>query len=167
MNVRQAEAGAVIKAENFSAIRDTVEQRVKELITVGQLGKDGRLPTERNFAEQLGVSSTTLRQLDRLEHEDSVYRRRGGTGGTFVNRPRVDIDFGCKVGIPAYLCAQGFRPGAYVVSTMPRHAEMVGRLTYPCTGVPVWFAGTPMSGLPGSPRFDTTRAAPVMSSCWV
>ena len=117
MSVRQAEADPVIRAENSRAVRDTVEQRVKELIAGGQLGEDGRLPTERDLAEQFGVSRTTVRQvLDRLEHEGAVYRRRGRTGGTFVNRPRVDIDFGYLAGIPAYLRAQGFRPGAHVVS---------------------------------------------------
>ena len=117
MSVRQAEADPVIRAENSRAVRDTVEQRIKELIASGQLGEDGRLPTERDLAEQFGVSRTTVRQvLDRLEHEGSVYRRRGRTGGTFVNRPRVDIDFGYLAGIPAYLRAQGFRPGAHVVS---------------------------------------------------
>jgi GntR family transcriptional regulator len=117
MSVRQGEADPVAKAENSRAIRDTVEQRVKELIAGGPLGEDGRLPTERDLAGQFGVSRTTVRQvLDRLEHEGSVYRRRGRTGGTFVSRPRVDIDFGYLAGIPAYLRAQGFRPGAHVVS---------------------------------------------------
>jgi GntR family transcriptional regulator len=117
MSVRQAEADPVSKAENSRTVRDTVEQRIKELIAGGQLGEDGRLPTERDLAEQFGVSRTTVRQvLDRLEHEGSVYRRRGRTGGTFVSRARVDIDFGYLAGIPAYLRAQGFRPGAHVVS---------------------------------------------------
>ena len=102
--------------ENSRAVRDTVELHIKELISAGHLG-EGRLPTERELAEQLGVSRTTVRQvLDRLEHDGLVYRRRGRAGGTFVNRPRVDIDFGYLAGIPAYLRAQGFRPGAHVVS---------------------------------------------------
>ena len=117
MSVRQAEADPAVRTENSRAIRDTVEQHIKELIAAGQLNEDGRLPTERELAEQLAVSRTTVRQvLDRLEHEGFVYRRRGRTGGTFVNRPRVDIDFGYLAGIPAYLRAQGFRPGAHVVS---------------------------------------------------
>ena len=104
------------RVENSRAVRDTVELHIKELISAGHLG-EGRLPTERELAEQLGVSRTTVRQvLDRLEHDGLVYRRRGRAGGTFVNRPRVDIDFGYLAGIPAYLRAQGFRPGAHVVS---------------------------------------------------
>jgi len=117
MSARHAEAGSVTRVENSRTIRDTVEQRIHELISSGQLGEDGRLPTERELAEKFGVSRTTVRQvLDRLEHEGSVHRRRGRTGGTFVNRPRVDIDFSYLAGIPAYLRAQGFRPGAHVVS---------------------------------------------------
>jgi GntR family transcriptional regulator len=134
MSVRQAEADPVAKAENSRAVRDTVEQRVKELIAGGELGEDGRLPTERDLAEQFGVSRTTVRQvLDRLEHEGSVYRRRGRTGGTFVNRPRVDIDFGYLAGIPAYLRAQGFRPGAHVVSArmVPADDTTAGALRVP------------------------------------
>lgn len=117
MSVRQAEAGNDARIDNTRNVRDAVEQRIQELISTGQLGGDRRLPTERELAEQLGVSRTTVRQvLDRLEHEGSVHRRRGRAGGTFVSRPRVDIDFGYLAGIPAYLRAQGFRPGAHVVS---------------------------------------------------
>ena len=117
MSVRQVEGDSGARVENSRAIRDTVEQHIKELIAAGQLGEYGRLPTERNLAEELAVSRTTVRQvLDRLEHEGFIYRRRGRTGGTFVSRPRVDIDFGYLAGIPAYLRAQGFRPGAHVVS---------------------------------------------------
>jgi GntR family transcriptional regulator len=94
-----------------------VAQRIHELISSGKLGEDGRLPTERELAMQLGVSRTTVRQvLDRLEHEGALHRRRGRSGGTFVNRPRAEIDFSYLAGIPAYLRAQGFRPGAHVVS---------------------------------------------------
>jgi GntR family transcriptional regulator len=109
--------GSVTRIESSRTIRDAVTQRIQELITGGKLGEDGRLPTERDLASQLGVSRTTVRQvLDRLEHEGAVHRRRGRRGGTFVNRPRVDIDFSYLAGIPAYLRAQGFRPGAHVVS---------------------------------------------------
>jgi GntR family transcriptional regulator len=111
------EAGSVTRIEKSRSIRDTVAQRIQELISGGHLGEDGRLPTERELAVQFGVSRTTVRQvLDRLEHEGAVHRRRGRSGGTFVNRPRAEIDFGYLAGIPAYLRAQGFRPGAHVVS---------------------------------------------------
>ena len=117
MGVQQAEAEVGAGTDHGRTIRDSVERRIRDLISSGELGPDGRLPTERELAAQLGVSRTTVRQvLDRLEHEGSVHRRRGRSGGTFVSRRRVDIDFGYLAGIPAYLRAQGFRPGAHVVS---------------------------------------------------
>lgn len=90
---------------------------MRELLNSAHLGSDGRLPTERELADQLGVSRTTIRQvLDGLEHEGLVERRRGRSGGTYATSPRVNIDFGYLAGIPAYLRAQGFRAGAHVVS---------------------------------------------------
>jgi GntR family transcriptional regulator len=125
---------SVTRIENSRTIRDTVAQRIHELISSGKLGEDGRLPTERELAMQLGVSRTTVRQvLDRLEHEGALYRRRGRTGGTFVNRPRAEIDFSYLAGIPAYLRAQGFRPGAHVVSArmVPADETTAGALRIP------------------------------------
>jgi GntR family transcriptional regulator len=117
MGAQQADAGVGTGIEHGRTIRDSVERKIRELISSGELGDDGRLPTERELAAQLGVSRTTVRQvLDRLEHAGSVHRRRGRSGGTFATRRRVDIDFGYLAGIPAYLRAQGFRPGAHVVS---------------------------------------------------
>lgn len=134
------QAGSVTGIENSRTVRDTVAQRIHELISGGGLGEDGRLPTERELAVQLGVSRTTVRQvLDRLEHEGAVHRRRGRSGGTFVNRPRVDIDFSYLAGIPAYLRAQGFRPGAHVVSArmVPADDTVAGALRIP-TGTLVY-----------------------------
>ena len=117
MGAQQADAEADTGIDHGRTVRESVERRIRELISSGDLGADGRLPTERELAAQLGVSRTTVRQvLDRLEHAGSVHRRRGRGGGTFASRRRVDIDFGYLAGIPAYLRAQGFRPGAHVVS---------------------------------------------------
>jgi GntR family transcriptional regulator len=105
-------------------VRDTVDRRLRDLIASGQLDDDGRLPTERDLAMQLGVSRTTIRQvLDNLERAGLVVRRRGRTGGTFVAQPRVNLDFGHLAGIPSYLRAQGFRAGAHVVSARLAPAE--------------------------------------------
>lgn len=117
MAAHQAGPGSPVGTGNARVIRESVEQRIRELISGGQLDGEGRLPTERDLAEMFAVSRATVRQvLDRLEHAGLVHRRRGRAGGTFVTRPRVDIDFSHIAGIPAYLRAQGFRPGAHVVS---------------------------------------------------
>jgi GntR family transcriptional regulator len=126
MGAQQADAGPGTGTDHGRTIRDSVERKIRELISSGELGEDGRLPTERDLAAQLGVSRTTVRQvLDRLEHAGSVHRRRGRSGGTFATRRRVDIDFGYLAGIPAYLRAQGFRPGAHVVSARITPADQV------------------------------------------
>jgi GntR family transcriptional regulator len=106
--------------------RSLVEQRLRALLSSGELGSDGRLPTERELAGMYGVSRTTVRQvLDGLEHAGLIRRRRGRTGGTFATRGRVDIDFGYLAGIPSYLRAQGFRAGAHVVSARMIPADSV------------------------------------------
>lgn len=47
-----------------------------------------RLPTERDLAQEFGVSRMTVRQaLERLENERRVYRVRGA--GTFVAQPSI------------------------------------------------------------------------------
>jgi GntR family transcriptional regulator len=107
-------------------IRESVEHRIRDLISCGQLDDEGRLPTERDLADMFGVSRATVRQvLDRLEHAGLVHRRRGRTGGTFVTRPRIDLDFGQIAGVPAYLRAQGFRPGVHVVSARMISADSI------------------------------------------
>jgi GntR family transcriptional regulator len=106
--------------------RSLVEQRLRALLSSGELGSDGRLPTERELAGMYGVSRTTVRQvLDGLEHAGLIRRRRGRTGGTFATRGRVDIDSGYLAGIPSYLRAQGFRAGVHVVSARMIPADRV------------------------------------------
>jgi hypothetical protein len=55
MSVRQAEADPVTRTENSRAIRDTVEQHIKELISAGQLSEDGRLTLKRNGQPEAGT----------------------------------------------------------------------------------------------------------------
>jgi GntR family transcriptional regulator len=112
------------RANRSRVVRDTVEQRLRDLIGSDRLEDDGRLPTERELATELGVSRTTVRQvLDNLERAGLVVRRRGRSGGTFAAQPRVNLDFGYLAGIPSYLRAQGFRAGAHVISARVVPAE--------------------------------------------
>jgi GntR family transcriptional regulator len=114
-------AGGTVRGR---VLRDTVEKKLRNLVTSEHVGEEGRLPTERELALQFGVSRTTIRQvLDKLEHAGLVVRRRGRTGGTFAVTPRVNLDFGQLAGIPSYLRAQGFRAGAHVVSARIVSAE--------------------------------------------
>jgi GntR family transcriptional regulator len=105
-------------------VRDSVERRLRDMISSNTLPGDGRLPTERELADKLGVSRTTVRQvLDKLDRDGLVVRRRGRTGGTFASPQRVNLDFGQLASIPSYLKAQGFTAGAIVVSARMLPAE--------------------------------------------
>lgn len=54
----------------------------------GGLKPHDKMPTERDLAEQFGVTRLTVRRaLDQLDHEGWVYRTQGA--GTFVSEPRI------------------------------------------------------------------------------
>jgi GntR family transcriptional regulator len=70
-----------------------IAAQVRDRITVEQLGPHTLLPSERELAEQHGVSRMTARQaLSLLENEGLVYRRP--PRGTFVSEPRVRFHIG-------------------------------------------------------------------------
>lgn len=65
-----------------------IEQELAGRIERGVLRPGARLPAERDFARDLGVSRMTLRQaLSRLEHRGLIVRVHGR--GTFVAEPKL------------------------------------------------------------------------------
>ncbi|MCC1492870.1 FadR/GntR family transcriptional regulator [Cognatishimia sp. F0-27] len=63
-----------------------VKEKVLALIRSGDLGPDGKLPTERDLAERFAVGRRYIRQaLDALEEEGLVWRKQGK--GTFAGQP--------------------------------------------------------------------------------
>ena len=63
-----------------------LKSRMLDLIAAGELGSDGRLPTERALAERFGTSRRLVRlALDALEVEGLVWRKQGS--GTFAGQP--------------------------------------------------------------------------------
>lgn len=63
-----------------------VRDRLLQLIRSGDLGADGKLPTERALSDRFGVGRRFVRQaLDALEAEGLVWRRQGK--GTFAGQP--------------------------------------------------------------------------------
>lgn len=66
-----------------------VAEHLRDLIHRGEVGPGDRLPPEREFAEQLGVARTSLREAIRVLRVDGyVEVRRGPHGGTFVTELR-------------------------------------------------------------------------------
>lgn len=71
---------------NYSGPENMVRVSLLDLIRLGELPENGKLPTERALAERLNVSRRHIRAaLDRLEEEGLVWRQQGK--GTFIGQP--------------------------------------------------------------------------------
>lgn len=78
MSAERAAAGT-----DAPSARDRVVEHVRRLIEEGRLRPGGRLPSERDLAQELGVSRPSLRSgLEALESMGVVVSRRGA--GTFI-----------------------------------------------------------------------------------
>ncbi len=69
-------------------IRETAKvlAAIRHIVEKGQLPADGRLPTERELAAELGTARRNVRRaLDTLESEGLIWRRQGK--GTFAGQP--------------------------------------------------------------------------------
>ena len=87
-------------------------------------GPGERLGAERELAERLGVSRSTIRAaLADLERSGVVRRGRGRGGGIFVAERKVERDLTSLAGLPAYLRRQGFQSDARVLSTATVEAD--------------------------------------------
>jgi DNA-binding GntR family transcriptional regulator len=57
-----------------------VERSIRELIASGELGPDGRLPSERQLAEQLSAGRTTIRLVLMKLATEGMIRSEHGRG---------------------------------------------------------------------------------------
>jgi GntR family transcriptional regulator len=97
---------------------ERVRRQLAEQIRGGHLAPGERLGAERDLAQQLGVSRSTVRQaLAALERAGEVRRVPGRGGGTFVRSRKVERDLSRVVGVPALLRSQGMTSGTRVIST--------------------------------------------------
>jgi GntR family transcriptional regulator len=97
---------------------------VLDQIQHGLLRPGERLGAERELAEKLGVSRSTVRQaLGALESAGAVRRVPGRGGGTFVRSPKVERDLSRVVGVPALLRAQGMTSGSRIITTSIAEAD--------------------------------------------
>jgi GntR family transcriptional regulator, transcriptional repressor for pyruvate dehydrogenase complex len=69
-------------------LADVVADRIRELILVGDVKDEERLPPLDSLVEQFGVSAPTMREALRiLEAEGLITVQRGSIGGAVVRRP--------------------------------------------------------------------------------
>jgi GntR family transcriptional regulator len=76
----------------------SVSQRLSEQLSKLIAGTEsgGRLPSEPELAEKLGVSRATLREAMRAFETQGIIRRRQGSG-TYVNHPAQVLESGIEV----------------------------------------------------------------------
>ena len=88
-------------------LRDAIANRVVQ--------PDAAIPTERDLAENLGISRITVRKaIDGLVGEGILTRRHGA--GTFVNAPRVEKSFSKLTSFSEDMISRGRRPHSKWVS---------------------------------------------------
>lgn len=116
--------------ERKPSLTEQAKAYIKQRI-VNEDFEDGRIPSESELANELGVSRTTIRDaLSRLENEGAVYRRQGS--GTFVNNPGLQIKTRLEEiwSYEAVLRAHGYTPSTRVISmeTIAAREEQATRL---------------------------------------
>ena len=115
-----------------AAVTDAAEARApgptalaaRERLLAALPGPGERLGAERELAERLGVSRSTIRAaLGDLERGGVIRRTRGRGGGIFVAERKVERDLTSLAGLPAYLRRSGFQSDARVLSTATVEAD--------------------------------------------
>jgi len=82
---REAAVQAVFKPVRAPTMFEETVERLGTAIRLGLLLPGSRLPPERELADELQISRSTLRQaLTTLEQSGHLTQRRGRSGGTFV-----------------------------------------------------------------------------------
>src|SRR6187455_2001201 len=83
---RDAALEAVFKPVRAPSTFEETVERLGTAIRLGLLTAGSRLPAERELADQLGISRSTLRQaLTTLVQSGHLVSQRGRGGGTFVS----------------------------------------------------------------------------------
>jgi len=79
------EDGLPFERVQTSRVFEEVTAQIRQMIVSGQLRPGHRLPAERDFAGQLGVSRSSVREaLRALEIAGLVQLSKGGSGGAFI-----------------------------------------------------------------------------------
>jgi DNA-binding FadR family transcriptional regulator len=82
---REAAVDAIFKPVRAPTMFEETVERLGTAIRLGLLSPGSKLPPERELADALQISRSTLRQaLTTLEQSGHLTARRGRTGGTFV-----------------------------------------------------------------------------------
>jgi DNA-binding FadR family transcriptional regulator len=125
-------AGVFEPVRPATTFEETVE-RLGTAIRLGLLAPGDRLPAERDLAEQLGISRSTLREaLTALVQSGHLVSSRGRSGGTFVaERPPLAETNGKPLGEEAWAVLEyrvAVELGATILAAERAETERLDRL---------------------------------------
>ncbi|MGN0071958.1 MAG: GntR family transcriptional regulator [Atopobiaceae bacterium] len=103
-----------IDAARPMTLRAQIESRIRQLVAAGALTPGTRLPAERQLAERLGVSRTTVRLVYEALEEDGMVSRTPGRG-TIVQAVLPQKSDGYGYSFTAEMLAEGRTPASRVL----------------------------------------------------
>lgn len=108
-----------LNRNSFVPLYYQLAEALKKMLETGALGPGARFPSEREIAEEFGVSRTVIRPaLDILASDGAIVRIRGS--GTFVASPKRQVPIRGLVRLLAE------RPGGLTVSVLTASEESPG-----------------------------------------
>lgn len=113
----------LFKKNNLEPLPYRLAGSIRQAIRDGRLKPGEQLPSEPEFAGQLGVSRTTLRDGVRILVSEGALERRHGVGTFVTNNPLIHIHKGLETltSTTEVIRKQGYEPGTSMNSweTMP------------------------------------------------
>lgn len=110
-----------------------VVDRIKKDIDNGVYKEDEKLPSEFEFAKQLGISRATLREALRVLEEENIIIRRHGVG-TFINpKPLFTSGIEELFSVTEMIKRAGKKPGTIFLSSTSRQATEDDYYKYNCS----------------------------------
>jgi len=101
-----------------------IANHIAENIRSGELGAGDQLPTERQLAEELGVSRMTVRQALGVLTEQGLIKSQHGIGN-FVTRPMLEQPVDILVGFSDNMLKKGIQPSARLLDLKATGADQL------------------------------------------
>jgi GntR family transcriptional regulator len=115
MSSHQRHSLSALTRAEYSTASQSVKDQLRHAILSGVYPSGSRLPSEKELAEMLGISRSTLREcLRTLEEQGLIARRRGV--GTFVCPRPILKNLSLNYGITEMIRSAGFMPGTAQLS---------------------------------------------------
>jgi GntR family transcriptional regulator len=112
----------MFKGEEETPFYQQLKDKIIDDIESGKLKHGDKLPSERELAEQYGISRMTARHtLSILEREGVVERRVGS--GTFISNVKIEMDFITFNSFTRTMLGRGLTPSTQVLSISKNPAK--------------------------------------------